>query len=977
MAVSLLRRLRSAAGALFCLGMAVASAPALADGTADEAELQFRLGKEEYKKGNYEQALAHFFHSNRLVPNRNVLFNIAGAEEALKSYADAHRYYVDALASETDAAKRAEVEAGIARVAPHVAVLDVKTDPPGATLYLERRDLGSVGVSPRPLGLTAGKYHVVAELPGYEPQTSAEVEAISGKRTVVELTLQKVVGKVLVTVEGAPSAVVRVDVEDSPPACTAPCELTLVPGRHDLYFSADGYRAVPHTVVVEPRKTVSAKAVLESLTGTLVVRTEERGAAVKVDGKPIGFTPLVARDVPVGKRAVQIELRGYKPVVTTIDVRPTGQAELTNLTLVPIDEGVSLREVTAASRTVESVDDAPSSVSLIERKEIDAFGYPTIYEAIRGVRGIALSNDRAYPTAQVRGVGQPGDYGNRFLVLSDGHSLNENIAAASFIGQEARADLGDVERIEIVRGPGSLLYGTGAVSGVLNLELRRPDAPSEVHASMGVYDDNVAHARAGFQYNFGGGRSVRASVSAARSDGFDLAVPIQGAPAGAAPIAHRVDSFDAIGTAGRVTFGAWTGQWFYHQREQIVPVGAYGSTFGDPATVLRDRRFSGEVRFEPRVTEDVQILARAHGNFYDAPLRYAVPGETYDERYTGAWFGVESRVVYTPRSWLRFSVGGEAQLHPEASLTGIAKSPGSQRTYLDEHRPFAFGAGYAIAEGTPKSWFRFSAGVRVNVYSTFGAVVLPRAALIFRPREDHTLKIMGGRAFRAPSVYELYYADGGLTQLRAQDPARGLSLAPESSYSAEVEYSVRFLRDWAALAAVHTTYLQDLIQLGPDAPGSEIVRYSNGKVPVLVAGGDVEIRREWRGGLMLGASYGFQRAQRLDPTERNPVLENAPEHLASVRAVVPVLKDLVSIGLRATLEAPRRIAADTDAQTHPAVVLDATISGALLDTGLRYVVGVYNVADWRYEVPVDSTFASRVMPQNGRRFLFDLQWAYR
>ncbi|MFO0588985.1 MAG: TonB-dependent receptor [Polyangiaceae bacterium] len=976
------RSLRVLCG-IACALLSLHAGSAAADGTADEADLQFRLGKQEYKKGNFEQALAHFFASNRLVANRNVLFNIAGAEEALGRYADAHRYYVDAMAGETDSQKRAEVQAGIDRVGPHVAVLDVKTDPPGATLFIERKDLGTVGTSPRPLALAAGKYRVLAELPGYEPETSSEVEAIVGKSTSVTLILRKVVGKVAISVEGAKTAAVRVDDEDGPVACAAPCELSLVPGRHDLYFSADGYQGLQHTVVVEPRKTELVKGTLVSLTGTLVVRTEERGAAVKVDGKAIGFTPLVARDIPVGKRVVRVEMPGYRPYLTTLEIKPSGQVDLTSVALERLDEGVSLRQVSAASRTVESLDDAPSSVSLVEKPEIQAFGYPTIYEALRGVRGIALSNDRAYPTAQVRGIGQPGDYGNRFLVLSDGHVLNENVGASSFLAQEARADLGDVERIEIVRGPGSLLYGTGAISGVVNLELRPPDAPSEAHASMGVYDDNVAHARAGFTYNFGKGRSVWASVSAARSDGVDLPVPLPGYPRDALPIAHRVDSFASIGTAGRATLGALTAQWFYHQREQILPVGAYGSTFDDPGSTLQDRRFSGEIRFEPRLRDDIQLFTRAHGNYYFAPEMYATSEGVYHEHYTGMWFGAEARLVVTPRPWLRFSVGADGQWSPEATMTGVVQSPSGDAPYLDEHHPYVAGALYATAEGAPRTWFRFSGGVRLNVYSTFGAVVLPRAALIFHPREDHVLKFMGGHAFRAPSVYELYYNDGGLTQLPGADPARGLMLKPESSWSAELEYSIRFARDWVALAAAHTTVIEGVIGLEEDTSppkdptSAPVVRYVNGKVPVFVVGGDVELRREWRGGLMLSAMYGYQRAQRADATEKDPVLDNVPEHLASVRAVVPVLRDLLSVGLRATLEAPRRIRSDSDERTRPAVIGDATISGAITSTSLRYVLGVYNLADWRYEVPVDSTFASRTMLQNGRRFLLDVQYTFK
>src|SRR5690242_20154607 len=79
---------------------------ARADGVADEAELQFQRGAEAYRKGDFTAALEHFLASNRLVRNRNVMFNIARAYEQLSRFADAYRYYVDALGGEEDAATR-------------------------------------------------------------------------------------------------------------------------------------------------------------------------------------------------------------------------------------------------------------------------------------------------------------------------------------------------------------------------------------------------------------------------------------------------------------------------------------------------------------------------------------------------------------------------------------------------------------------------------------------------------------------------------------------------------------------------------------------------------------------------------------------------------------------------------------------------------------------------------------------------------
>ena len=68
--------------------LVAAAPPARADGLADEAELHFQLGASRYQRGEFTEALEHFLLSNRLVPNRRVLFNIARSYEQLKQYAD-------------------------------------------------------------------------------------------------------------------------------------------------------------------------------------------------------------------------------------------------------------------------------------------------------------------------------------------------------------------------------------------------------------------------------------------------------------------------------------------------------------------------------------------------------------------------------------------------------------------------------------------------------------------------------------------------------------------------------------------------------------------------------------------------------------------------------------------------------------------------------------------------------------------------
>lgn len=938
---------------------------ARADGVADEAELHFQRGAEDYQRGDFTGALRHFLASNRLVPNKNVVYNIARTFEQQKRFADAHRYYIDALAQQTDAQTTRDIRAAIARIAPNVAVLDVVTTPPGATIYLERRDLGSRGTSPRPLAVPPGSYRVIAELEGYAPKEVDAVEAKLGAETRVSLTLDRIVGTVRVVMGGAPGsgggAAVRVGDERAEPSCLAPCDVKLPPGKHLLYFTREGAYAPARQVNVSPAKTTTVTVTLSPLTGSLLVSADERGAQILMDDRVVGFTPAVLSALPVGRHKIRVVLRGFRPVEREINIEPGRQAELTNLSLVP------LREVTAVSRYTQQIDEAPSSVSIIDGREIQAFGYPTIAEALRGVRGVSVSNDRAYASANIRGVGEPNDYNNRVLLLSDGQALNENLLQSAYIGSEGRVDLHDVERIEVVRGPGSLLYGAGAFSGVINLVTRPRDDLSHVEIGVGAYDSAVLHGRGGFHYNFGPNKGIWASASGAQSDGYSLDVALEDPPA--VRTAQRVEAFQSGGTAGRAWWGPVTLQWFFHARSQRVPVGAYSTTFGDPRTILSDARAMAELRFEPKLSRYFELLLRAHANRFTSRGSFASAPDAVEE-YRGSWVGGEARLVFTPSPKIRVTGGGEVQGHPEASIAGSTEEGGVTSSYVDAENPYVFGAGYALVEAAPLSWLLLSGGARVDVYSTFGPIVVPRAAVIFRPAPGGVLKLMGGRGFRAPSIYELTYEDGGLSQVRADN------LSPESVYSGEIEYSHRFLSDWVALGAAHASYIQGFINTVPTPGDPEVIQYVNSGSPALTVGGDVELRRDFRGGWALGAMYGYQLARYLDSSLANPRLINAPEHLASVRGVAPIVRDLVSLGLRATLDAPKRISLDSDDTTAPAVIGDITVSGSVPLFGLRFAAGIYNVADRRPEAPVAGTFASRTLPQNGRTFLVDVLATY-
>ena len=218
-----------------------AAGSASADDTADEADLKFRLGAEAYQRGDYRSALEHFLVSNRLVPNRNVIYNIARCFEELKQFPEAYRYYTLALKAETDKEAQARILRSLASIKQHVAVLEVESDPPGATVYIERRDLGPRGNAPTSLGLKPAAYAVLAELPGYYPARVDVPALAAGQSQRVALKLEPILGTVSVPASLA-GASVRVDDPQAAPSCQAPCELQLSEGRHTLYFERAGHQ---------------------------------------------------------------------------------------------------------------------------------------------------------------------------------------------------------------------------------------------------------------------------------------------------------------------------------------------------------------------------------------------------------------------------------------------------------------------------------------------------------------------------------------------------------------------------------------------------------------------------------------------------------------------------------------------------------------------------------------------------------------
>ena len=151
--------------------------------------------------------------------------------------------------------------------------------------------------------------------------------------------------------------------------------------------------------------------------------------------------------------------------------RAAAQQPLPDLSLeelMSLDAG----RVFGASERLQPVTEAPASVSFITAEEIARYGYRTLADILRGVRGMYVTNDRNFSFLGTRGFGKPGDYNSRILLLVNGHRVNDNVFGQAEIGAEFGIDPALFERVEIIRGPASSLYGDSAFFAVVNVITR-------------------------------------------------------------------------------------------------------------------------------------------------------------------------------------------------------------------------------------------------------------------------------------------------------------------------------------------------------------------------------------------------------------------------------------------------------------------------------------------------------------------------
>ena len=945
---------------------------ARADSVADEADFRFRRGATLYRERRFEDALSEFLASNRLVRNRNVLFNIARCFELLDQFNAAYRWYTDILGEPgLSATDRPEITSALERLRPSVALLRIESDPPGASVFVDRKDLGERGQTPLTLALPPGKATALLELAGYKPAQRTATLVI-GKSALVRISLERIYGAL--EASGSPFHFeLREDDTASAPILVESGTARVLPGRHLLYASARGFVPQQLEVEVPPEGTAKVSFNLVPVpppSGAVVVRASLEGALERIDGKEVGFTPDVIEGIAAGRHTVEVLGEGREAWVRSVEVKENDRSFL----------DAKLRyaapRVSAAERRLTSVEDAPASVTLISADEIRGFGYTTLADALRSVRGFTVSDDGSYQSLGVRGFGAPGTNDNKVLVLFDGHVTNDLSLGQGFVGHEFDIDLSDVDHIEIVRGPGSVLYGSAAFFAVVNVVHKTP--VNGTHVS-GFSQVNTLGGTLGSAVASTGGKSGSLALRAGGL--FADGEPIIAFPTAAGPATAFASGVD-IERAGHADLHGRLGDFTlvssFNSRRKGVPTGAFDTVFGLPGTEDSDQRFFTELSFNHTFDSGFGIDARGSYDLSRATDTRQYRGVGTDGHpdalgHTGmATHGADSgngelrlRLPTILGNSLFF--GGEAvdlwnvtltSFTPASSNAGFGNTAG---TYSE-----SVVSAYAGDDVRLGSRVQLKAAVRVDDHlDSFGLAIDPRLALIFQPYEGGNTKLLYGTAFRAPSMYERHFADG-TTQVQATD------LQPERVTSGEFEHTHQFGGDFSLLLAGYWSKIDNLIRLKQLSHTRQFA-FANRSTLVHSSGAETELRWQPSPGALVAFWYSFAHVT----DDNGHIVPNSPSHSGSVRVLYPIVPAVLSLSTEATYGSGRFTATDAanpEQLVGQTVYWNAGLSGEYARLGLRYGAFVENLLD---EHPLDPAglevpFPGHAVPQAGRTMRFQL-----
>jgi len=399
--------------------------------------------------------------------------------------------------------------------------------------------------------------------------------------------------------------------------------------------------------------------------------------------------------------------------------------------------------VTTGTRSPHLLKNVPVQTEVISRRDFQRTGAKTVDEALVSSIGVQVTQGGLSGSeASIRGV-----EGDRVLVLINGERSVGRVRGSLDLSQY---DLANVEKIEIVKGTGSTLYGSDAIGGVINIITKKP-VPSDLKGN--VYLDYGSHASYNPSAELQYGRGKTSFTLGGRyyaTDGFDLDA--------STPHTNGQDQIKRLNLHGAATHklsDKWSvtgaGRFMTEDRDWIESEVVAINALRDTTYVYDDEesnyRYDGSASFDYLSGDKYSMKFRIYGTYYDHQFYKYGDGFLIDTSETEDAF---YELSYTSNYVI--GAGHVATYGFDYNYQDLNSSE-----LIDEKEADRSVAGYLQYEHTPVRSLAILPGVRYEHHSSFGDHVNPSLNVMYSPSEQLKLRGFVGRGFRVPSIKEQFF----------------------------------------------------------------------------------------------------------------------------------------------------------------------------------------------------------------------------
>ena len=475
--------------------------------------------------------------------------------------------------------------------------------------------------------------------------------------------------------------------------------------------------------------------------------------------------------------------------------------------------------VVTAGRSETAISDVPADVTLISRQQIERGNYKSISDALKGANiNVVQKGFAAYPIIN-------GD--SRVLVMVDGKKVNWDHLVVSGDTNAVDVDqiaIGDVDRIEIVRGPNSSLYGERAVSGVINIITKRPTA-GKPSGSINLQLGSWGEKRAGVNVSGGDGKnSIKVGVSHERRRDFQYK--------NAYGEKRTFENSDIKRTDYNVGFDRIIGS-----DRLRLEFSRYESDNGYGVFLANPRTGAANYRYRQQVVDTGYGITYMFGSEKEGEgtfLRFYRNENTSDSRFTAPYHHELRRNSFEGQKlWMlgnnNMLIGGflwaQEKIH-ETNNGALNVSAVTKAVFFDDD--WQFGRGYSLKLGS-----------RLEHHSDFGTDVTSHISLNKKfDRKTHAY-VSFGQAVNNPSL-KMRYANSPYW-VGKED------LKQERSHTFTIGADSQITRKWSVSGSIYWSKVKDALRW--------VNGYTNPITSLYVPGYYKNVQNEDRRGLELSTRY--------------------------------------------------------------------------------------------------------------------------